>query len=87
MDKEPKLAGAKTVNLPSGKVATIHPGKGLHAKRAIQDSNGKPGEYLSSLMAQLIEIDGKKIIPEDLDDMDLQDYMTLQTEFADQNFK
>jgi hypothetical protein len=37
-------------------------------------------------MSQLVTIDGEGIVAEDLDEMDLQDYMMLQTEFSDQNF-
>lgn len=78
--------GEKTFNLPSGKVAVIKKGKGLHARRAMQHSDGDGSKYLGSLMSQLVLIDGAPIVPEDLDEMDLQDYMALQTEFADQNF-
>jgi hypothetical protein len=78
--------GEKTFTLPSGKVAVIKKGKGLHARKAMQQADGDGSKYLGSLMAQLITIDGVGIVPEDLDDMDLQDYMALQAEFADQNF-
>lgn len=76
----------KTVILPSGKTAVIYRGKGRDANRALKESDGDGTKYLSCLMAVLIEIDGKAVVPEDLDELDLKDFTTLQTEFATENF-
>jgi hypothetical protein len=78
--------GGKTFTLPSGKVAVIKEGKGLHARNAIKMCDGDMSLYLSALMSQLITVDGKELVMEDLDEMPMQDYMKLQSEFADQNF-
>ena len=76
----------KEVTLSDGRIATIAPGKGKHANEAMKISNGKGEEYLVCLMAQLITIDGKGIVKEDLEEMPLKDFTVLQTEFADVNF-
>lgn len=76
----------KQVTLSDGRVATIIKGKGKHARKALMQADGKGDEYLSLLMASLVEIDGKKIVPEDLDELDMADYMAIQTAFADVNF-
>lgn len=78
--------GGKTFTLPSGKVAVIKEGKGIHARNAIKMCDGDMSLYLSALMSQLITIDGNDVVMEDLDEMPMQDYMKLQSEFADQNF-
>lgn len=78
--------GTKEFTLPSGKKVVIYPGKGKHAMEAIKMCDGKMDRYLPSLMSQLIEIDGQGVVMEDLEEMDLQDFMSLQGEFADQNF-
>jgi len=82
----PMMNGEKQFTLPSGKVAVIKEGKGLHARNAIKMCDGDMSLYLSALMSQLITIDGNPIVMEDLDEMPMQDYMKLQSEFADQNF-
>lgn len=77
---------AKAITLPSGKIAVITKGKGKHAMRAMEIAGGKGSMYLPALMAQLVTIDGAQLVAEDLAEMPLTDYMTLQTEFAEQNF-
>lgn len=79
-------AGSREFKLPSGKKAVIHKGKGRNAMEAMRICDGKTERYLPALMAQLVEIDGSYLVMEDFEDMDLQDFMALQGEFADQNF-
>lgn len=71
----------KTLTLPSGKKATIHQGKGidlLHAQQKAKSSEEIP----YALLAELAEIDGQKLIYEDLLDLDLEDVVALQAELS-----
>lgn len=76
----------REITLPSGKKAVIHKGKGKHAIQAMKICDGKTEQYLPALMSLLIDIDGQALVMEDFEEMDMQDYMALQGEFADQNF-
>ncbi len=76
----------KSVTLSDGRVATIIAGKGKHAKKAMMLSEGKGDEYLALLMAELVEVDGKKLVPEDFEAMPMKDYIAIQTAFAEINF-
>lgn len=76
----------KNFTLPSGRKCTILKGKGIHARNATMMMDGDSSKYMPLLMAQLVLIDDKGIVFEDLDEMDLQDYLAIQGEFADQNF-
>jgi hypothetical protein len=78
--------GTKALTLPSGKVATILPGKGIHSRKAVQMIDGDMSLYINALMCQLVEIDGKKVVMEDFDQMNIKDYNTLMAEFSDANF-
>lgn len=75
-----------TVTLSDGRVATVIKGKGKHAKKAMMKSEGKGEEYLSILIAELVLVDGQKLVPEDFDEMDMSDYMAIQATFAEVNF-
>jgi len=69
-------AGVKTVTLPSsGKVATIRKGKGKDMRIAARHVNPAqdPIGYAMALAAQLTEIDGNPVLPEDLDEMEMDD--------------
>lgn len=76
----------KKFDLPSGKRCEILKGKGVHARNAAKHMDGDSSKYMNLLMAQLVLINGQGIVMEDLDEMDLQDYLAIQAEFADQNF-
>jgi hypothetical protein len=76
----------QTVTLSDGRIAEIKPGKGRHAQEALKVSGGNGDKYMAALMAQLVEIDGKRIVMEDLEELDLKDFIALQTAFAEQNF-
>lgn len=78
--------GTKEIKLPSGKVAKIIPGKGIHSRKAVKMIDGDMSLYINALMAQLVEIDGKKIVMEDLDEFDIKDYNILMAEFSTANF-
>lgn len=68
---------SNATTLPSGKTYTVRPGKGrdlLAAQRAAKS----PDEIPYALIAQLVEIDGKPVVYEDVLEMDLPDVLALQ---------
>lgn len=85
------MAETKTLTLPSGKTAAIAPFKGKHvreAQRRVSDlSDTDAGSMTFVLIAMLATIDGKAIVPEDLDEMDGQDVLALLGEFSAANFR
>lgn len=69
----------KEMILPSGKKATIKDGKGrdlLNAQRKAKSAE----EIVYALLAELAEIDGQKLIYEDILEMDIKDVLALQME-------
>lgn len=76
----------KKVTLSDGRVAEIQKGKGKHAKNAMMKSEGKGEEFLALLMSELALVDGQKLVPEDFDAMEMKDFITIQTAFAEINF-
>ncbi len=79
----------RVVALPSGKSATVRRGFGrdlMRAQRAAGGS-GDPGAVVFALIAELVEIDGAKILYEDVLAMDLGDVLALQAEVAGENFQ
>jgi len=78
----------KTLTLPSNKIATIRSGKGRDLMRAQRAAGDNPDEtaVLFALIAELAEIDGARIVYEDVLEMDLNDVAVLQSEVMDANF-
>lgn len=76
------FAGARTITLPSGKTAAIRSGFGRDLRRAQQAAGTDAGAFMFALLAMLVQIDGRAIAMEDLDEMSLADVMALQTEAA-----
>lgn len=72
----------KSVELPSGQLAIIMRGKTkdhLKAMRMAQKGGGMDrGRYLTTLISQLVEIDGTPITVDRVEEMDLADYFVLQ---------
>jgi len=71
----------KTIKLPSGKTALIEQGKGkdlLQAQMKAKTSDEIP----YALIAELVEIDGQKLVYEDILELDLADVITLQGEIS-----
>lgn len=69
----------KEIMLASGKKATIRDGKGrdlLNAQRKAKS----PEEITYALLAELIEIEGQRLVYEDVLEMDLKDVLGLQLE-------
>jgi hypothetical protein len=81
--------GQNLLILPSGKSAAIRKGFGrdlMHAQRVVGISSD-PNAVVFALIAELVEIDGEKIVYEDLLAMDLNDVLALQSEVAGANFQ
>jgi hypothetical protein len=72
----------KRVPLPSGAIAIFYQRKGralIHAQRAAGDDTSR---LAFALLAQVVEIDGRQPLMEDIEDMDLPDVLKLQEEFG-----
>lgn len=70
------VADTRTITLPSsGKTAVIRKGKGKDMRIAARHVNPAqdPIGYAMALAAQLTEIDGNPVLPEDLDEMEMDD--------------
>ncbi len=71
----------KELTLPSGKIAIIERGKGKDLLQA--QMKAKTSEEIPyALIAELAEIDGQKLVYEDILEMDLGDVIALQTEIS-----
>lgn len=71
----------KELTLPSGKIAIIEQGKGKDLLQA--QMKAKTSEEIPyALIAELAEIDGQKLVYEDILEMDLGDVIALQTEIS-----
>ena len=71
----------KIVTLPSGKIAALEEGKGRDLLQA--QMKAKTSEEIPyALIAELAEIDGQKLVYEDILEMDLGDVIALQGEIS-----
>ena len=71
----------KELILSSGKTAVIKDGKGIDLLHAQQ--NAKTSEEIPyALIAELCEIDGEKLVYEDILELDLADVLALQAEIS-----
>jgi hypothetical protein len=77
---------AKSITLPSGKVAEIQDFKGKHIREAQRISDGETDKFIFAMISVCGTIDGKPIIMEDLDEMDGKDVLALMGEFNKENF-
>ena len=71
----------KELTLPSGKVAVIEKGKGKDLLQA-QIKAKASDEIPYALIAELVEIDGQKLVYEDILELDLEDVIALQGEIS-----
>ncbi len=71
----------KELTLPSGKIAKIENGKGYDLLQA-QIKAKTPDEIPYALIAELTEIDGTKLVYEDILQLDLEDVIVLQEEIS-----
>lgn len=66
----------KEIKLSDGRIARIKEGKGKDLFWALEMAS-TPNEIIKLLTVRLVEIDGKGISEEELDDMPIQDVMKL----------
>lgn len=71
----------KELVLPSGKIAIIEKGKGKDLLQA-QIKAKTSDEIPYALIAELVEIDGQKLVYEDILELDLEDVIALQGEIS-----
>ncbi len=81
-------AEMKTITLPSGKTAVIREAFGLDLMRAQRAVEGNPDQaaVMFAPVAETVEIDGAKIVYEDVLTMKLADVLALQREVLGENF-
>jgi hypothetical protein len=78
-------ASAKEIKLPSGRLALVRKGFGrdlMRAHRAV-GHNPEPTAITFALIAELAQVDGKTIIYEDVQAMELGDVLTLEAEIVE----
>ena len=71
----------KKITLPSGKTATLRKGRGFDLLQAQQKAKTSE-EIPYALIAELAEIDGQKLVYEDILELDLEDVIALQAEIS-----
>ncbi len=79
----------KTLKLPSGKTATIRKAFGRDVRKARVMSAGQPEMFTQALASILMMIDENPFTMEDMDDMEMPDYLAIEMEIAEQipNFR
>ena len=85
---EPERKASRALSLPSGKPAAIRKGFGRDLMRAqrVAGPDADPTAVVFALIAELVEVDGRRIVYEDVLAMDLEDVLTLQGEVVGPNF-
>lgn len=71
----------KTLTLPSGKIAVLKKGKGYDLLQAQMKAKNSE-EIPFALISELAEIDGQKLVYEDILELDLGDVIALQGEIS-----
>ena len=72
---------SRELTLPSGKTAVLEQGKGKDLLQA--QMKAKTSEEIPyALIAELVEIDGQKLVYEDILEMELSDVIALQAEIS-----
>jgi hypothetical protein len=78
----------KTIDLRSGARAEVRRGVGRDLMRAQRiAAGGDASAVVFALVAELARVDGRKVVYEDVLEMDLADVMTLQAEVIGENFE
>lgn len=79
----------RAVSLPSGRCAAVRKGFGRDLMRAqrVAGVDADPAAVVFALIAELVEIDGRRILFEDVLSMELEDVLTLQSEIIGPNFQ
>src|SRR6204780_982124 len=77
----------RTIELPSGKSAEVRKGFGRDLMRAQRAAaGGDANAVIFALIAELTRVDGRKIVYEEVLEMELADVMALQAEVIGENF-
>jgi len=77
----------QTIDLPSGSRAEVRKGRGRDLMRAQRAAEGGDNSaVVFALIAELTRVDGRKIVYEDVLEMDLADVIALQAEVIGENF-
>ena len=71
----------KTLSLPSGKIASLKKGRGFDLLKTKQKAKTSE-EIPYALIAELAEVDGQKLVYEDILELDLEDVIALQAEIS-----
>jgi hypothetical protein len=80
-------AETRTIDLPSGARAEVRKGHGRDLMRAQRAAaGGDASAVVFALIAELARVDGRKIVYEEVLEMELADVMALQAEVIDENF-
>src|SRR6202046_4232941 len=78
---------SRAIELPSGARAEVRKGYGRDLMRAQRAAaGGDASAVVFALIAEVTRVDGRKIVYEDVLEMDLADVMALQAEVIDENF-
>lgn len=81
MEKESEIL--KTFKLPSGRTATIRKAFGRDVRKARVMAAGQPEMFTPALASVLMTIDGEPFAMEDMDDMEMSDYLAIELETAE----
>ena len=84
-----EMAIPKTMTLPSGRAAEIREGKGkdlMRAHRAVR-GNDDPMAITFALIAELVSVEGRPLVYEDVLEMGLADVLALQAEVLGPDFQ
>jgi len=74
--------------LPSGKQAQLRKGYGRDLMRAQRSAgDGDPTAVVFALIAELAEVGGRRLVYEDVLEMELGDVLALQAEVIGENFQ
>jgi hypothetical protein len=86
---QPTAGATRELSLPSGKRAAIRKGFGRDLMRAqrVAGLDAEPGAVVFALIAELAEVDGRRILFEDVLAMELEDVLLLQGEVIGPNFQ
>jgi hypothetical protein len=81
-------AETRRIDLPSGQIAIVRKAYGRDLMRAQRAAaGGDATAVVFALIAELAEIDGRRVVYEDVLAMDLADVIALQTEVIGENFQ
>jgi hypothetical protein len=85
---EAEQEGGHKVDLPSGARAEVRKGLGRDLMRAQRTAaGGDASAVVFALIAELAVVDGRKVVYEDVLEMELADVLALQAEVVGENFE